>query len=220
MKKGVSSYTVIGGADGPTSIFIAGRTKERWNIRNLKHILRNKKYQRNRKKIMAQMTADSHSLNEVIEYITSKYEATELPKDSRRYLEQRKDCKSSFILRFQPELIGGFSEIEKPDFENEASVREYFAKIKERQEKAAAIPDEIFPIDFHMYEIKCPGGGNIMLELETIHEHIGFSISAEKGKMKQANKIGKDIYRYYGVSSEDIENQTERYKSVVAVLAD
>lgn len=218
-EKVASNYTVIGGADGPTSVFIVGETKEKWSIRKIKNVLRNKRYQKRRKKVMATISTDPHSLDEVITYITTKYQAIELSQDSREYQRRRKDCKAGFVLRFKPELVGGLSNIEKPDFEDEASVREYFAKIEEQQEKAASVSDEIFPIDFHIYKIQCADGGKLEVEMEKIHEHIGLSMSAPKGKMKQVKKIGKDIYRYYGVSEQDIENETERYKHVVAALA-
>ncbi len=218
-EKSASNYTIIGGVDGPTSVFIMGEPDKKWDIRGIKNMLYNKRYQKRRKKVMATITANPHSLDEVISYITTKYQAIELSQDSREYQRRRKDCKAGFVLRFKPELVGGLDNIEKADFEDEISVREYFTKIEEQQEKAAAVSDEIFPIDFHIYKIQCADGGKLEVEMEKIHEHIGLSMSAPKGKMKQVKKIGKDIYRYYGVSEHDIENKTERYKHVVAALA-
>ena len=36
-----------------------------------------------------------------------------------------------------------------------------------------------------------------------------------KGKKKQYEKMYHDVYRYYGVSMEDIANKTKRYEDVV-----
>ena len=37
--------------------------------------------------------------------------------------------------------------------------------------------------------------------------------------MKMFNSVYKDIYKYYGVSEEDIQNKTERYKDLVIELS-
>ena len=42
--------------------------------------------------------------------------------------------------------------------------------------------------------------------------------SAEIRTMKQLRKLFKKIYLYYGVTAEDIKNETERYKSLLGVL--
>ena len=44
------------------------------------------------------------------------------------------------------------------------------------------------------------------------------SMSGQRHGMKEAGEISKDIYRYYGVSKEDIEKKTKRYNTVVAGL--
>ena len=37
--------------------------------------------------------------------------------------------------------------------------------------------------------------------------------------MKEFGRISKDIYKYYGVSEEDIRNKTEQYKNLVTELS-
>jgi hypothetical protein len=37
--------------------------------------------------------------------------------------------------------------------------------------------------------------------------------------MKKYEKLYRDIYRYYGVSQEDIDHKTARYKDVIKTLA-
>ena len=48
------------------------------------------------------------------------------------------------------------------------------------------------------------------------HGYIGGSFSGPgKREKKQYEKIYHDVYRYYGVSMEDIANKTKRYEDVV-----
>ena len=44
------------------------------------------------------------------------------------------------------------------------------------------------------------------------------SFSGDKKTMKEMKKLFREIYLYYGVTSEDIKNETERYKSLLATL--
>ena len=83
---------------------------------------------------------------------------------------------------------------------------------------AAEIADDIFPLDFHIYEIKCPENCWIQIGVETIWQVIDGSFSGDKKIMKQLKKLFREIYLYYGVTNEDIKNETERYKSLLAAL--
>lgn len=50
MKKSAGAVSIIGGADGPTSVFIAGRTEK--NIfKRFQMYIRNRKYRRKRGKV-------------------------------------------------------------------------------------------------------------------------------------------------------------------------
>ena len=42
--------------------------------------------------------------------------------------------------------------------------------------------------------------------------------SGDKKTMKELKKLFREIYLYYGVTAEDIKNETERYKSLLAAL--
>ena len=83
---------------------------------------------------------------------------------------------------------------------------------------AAEIADDIFPLDFHIYEIKCPENCWIQIGVETIWQVIDDSFSGDKKIMKQLKKLFREIYLYYGVTTEDIKNETERYKLLLATL--
>lgn len=74
IEKSSHRVSIIGGADGPTSVFIAGKT----------------------------ITANAHTLEEVIQYLQDNYGAVEVSKELRSYQEQYKSIKESLILQHKP----------------------------------------------------------------------------------------------------------------------
>ena len=58
----------------------------------------------------------------------------------------------------------------------------------------------------------------MQIGVETVWQAIDGSFSGDKKTMKQLKKLFREIYLYYGVTSEDIKNETERYKSLLATL--
>lgn len=133
------------------------------------------------------------------------------------FIEQ-KNLKESLILQHKPEVLGEMKDIPKPDVSNEESVREYFCKIKTRSEMIAEMPDNVIPMNFHLYEIRI-GDDSLEMEIDYIWNIFGISYSGNKKVMKQFEKISKDLYIYYGVSEDDIKKKTERYLSLVTALS-
>ena len=74
-------------------------------------------------------------------------------------------------------------------------------------------------MDFHIYEIAWPGNGWMQIGVENVWQIMeGGSFSGDKKNMKQLRKLFQKIYLYYGVTAEDIKNETERYTSLLIVL--
>lgn len=214
MGKNKSAVSIIGGSDGPTSIFIAGKTKKQ----PLKLKIRNNIYKYKRRMMEKKIIANPHTLNEVVHYAMHRYGLSETDSSERQYLEQYKDLKESLILRYRPEILGEMKDIPKPDVSNEESIREYFNKIEERSRKIAEMPDDVIAMDFHLYKIKI-GDDFLEIEIDYIWNIFGISYSGNKKTMKQFKKISKDLYLYYGVSEDDIKSNTERYISLVVALS-
>ena len=126
--------------------------------------------------------------------------------------------KESLILRHEPELLGEMKDIPVPDFSNEASVKEYLGKIKTRSEMIAEMPDNVIPMDFHLYKIRIDDDF-LEMEIDYTWNIFGMSYSGNKAVMKKFKKIARDLYGYYGVTEEDIINKTERYSSLVTSLS-
>ena len=214
IEKSKSGVSIIGGADGPTSIFMACKTQKR----SLKVKIRNAIYKHKRKRAEKKIVAGAHTLNELVQYAMNKYDLIEVKSTERKYIEQRINLKESLILQHKPEVLGEMKDIPTPDISNEESVIQYLDKIKARSEMIAEMPDDIIPMNFHLYEIRI-GDDVLEVEIDYIWNIFGISYSGNRKVMKKFEKISKDLYSYYGVSEDDIRKRTERYTSLVAALS-
>ncbi len=214
MGKGAGSVSIIGGADGPTSIFIVGKgggVKLTTRIQNYFRIIK-------RNRIKKQITANPHTLEEVVEWLKREHGAVEVSQQSHNYMEQKQFLKASLIMRHRPDLLGELINLEPPEGEDVEALKAFCEKIQERRNRAAEIADDIFPIDFHIYEIKWSENDRMRIGVETVWQVLDGSFSGDKKTRKQLEKLFKRLYLYYGVTAEDIKNETERYKSLLGVL--
>ena len=214
MRKGAGSVSIIGGADGPISIFIAGKDGQAKLTTRIQNYFRRIKRNRVKKRI----TANPHTLEEVVQCLKREYGAVEVSQQSHNYLEQRKCLKASLVMRHRPDLLGELMDLEPPEGEDVEALKAFWEQVQEREKMAAEIADDIFPVDFHIYAIKCPENCMMQIGVETVWQVIDGSFSGDKKTMKQLRKLFKKIYLYYGVTAEDIKNETERYKSLLGVL--
>lgn len=215
VEKSARAVSVIGGADGPTSVFIAGRTRKP----SLKIWIKNRYYKYKRGKVAKKITVNPHTLQEVVQYIQDVYGAVEVSKESHNYLEQYRSLKESLILQHKPELLGELAEVKRPADYDESSLREFFKQVQLRSEKAECISDEFFSMDFQLYEVQVPEVGRIEFGIDTMWDIFGSSYSGSKKGMKKLEKISKDVYLYYGVTEEDIRDKTKRYLTLLTVLS-
>ena len=212
--KSKSGVSIIGGAGGPTSIFIAGRTqKEPLKVRMRKII-----YRLRRKMVEKKVVVGEHTLDELVQYAKNSYNLIETNSSERKYIEQQNNLKESLILQHKPEILGEMKDIPKPNIYNEKSIREYLYKIEARREMIAEMPDNVIPMNFHLYEIRI-GDDSLEMNIDYIWNIFAISYSGNKKVMKQFQKISKDLYIFYGVSEDDIKKKTERYLSLVTVLS-
>ena len=212
--KSKSGVSIIGGADGPTSIFIAGRAQKR----PLKVRIRSILYRFKRKRAEKKVVAGEHTLDELVQYAKNSYNLIETNSSERKYIEQQNNLKESLILQHKPEIVGEMTDIPKPNIYNEKSIREYLYKIEARREMIAEMPDNVIPMNFHLYEIRI-GDDSLEMNIDYIWNIFAISYSGNKKVMKQFQKISKDLYIFYGVSEDDIKKKTERYLSLVTALS-
>ena len=216
--KEATSCSVIGGADGPTSIFLVGGGRDKNIFRRTKNDFRNWRYQNKRKRAEKSIVPGAHSLTETVYYIQNKYGAIEMDITSDSYLERKNQMKYSLLQRERPDLVGGELKILPPEnLEDTNSVQEWLKKmeewIKHGEELTASLPEEVFSIDYHVYIIDT--NSHIEIEIENERGILGVSAS---GNQKEFKAVIKDIYLYYGVTMKDIEEKTERYQNLVGEL--
>lgn len=216
MGKGKQAVTIIDGEDGPTSVFMVGKTTQK---KPLKIRIIQWRYRIRSKRAAKRITADPHTLKETAAYAEQKYHMVEIPNTKRQYIEQYASAKEGLILMHKPKLLGDLAKIEPPKVFNEDSAREMYRKIRLRSEIAAGVPDDEMPMDFHVYRIRV-GDGRIELAIDFRWEIFEISYSGTRRTMKKVKSVVKDLYLYYGVSGEDIKNRTKRYSSLLATLSD
>ncbi len=213
-EKSTSSVSIIGGADGPTSVFIAGRSEKKLLKARMRNYINNYKRKRVEKKIFQ----NAHTIEQVLAYANNKYSIVEVDATQKKYTEQRKCLKESLIIEHKPELLGNMKDIIRPNIYNEDSVRMLYQQIQERSEIIAKIPDHEIPMDFHLYEIRFNDGW-LEIEIDYIWDIFGVSYSGSKKVMKRLKRIAQDLYIYYGVTEEDIRNKSKRYSSLLTILS-
>lgn len=215
-KRRAEAVSIIGGADGPTSIFIAGKTGE--GKRPFRVCVRQWLDRYRRRRAAKRICANPHTLKDVVLYAAEKYRAAEISKSQRRYTEQYASAREGLILRYRPELLGSLGELVRPDVFDEKAAMEVYRQIQLRSERIAQIPEDELPMDFHVYEIRT-GDGWMEMELDFKWGIFGVSYSGSKKAMKKLKGIARDLYLYYGVSEADIKNRTERYAMLLNALS-
>lgn len=210
------AVTIIGGADGPTSVFV--------NKRDAKLNLKQKiaRWKHNRKKAFIERTLkpNSHTLDEVMECLVNIYGFVELDADSDEVREEYIEMRASFIIQYAPELLGEYAIIPPLKSESKEDIQAQLALVQERMQKASEIPTSMFDIDFHKFKkVFDDINENVYIVVEKKYAYIGGGASGSKKVVKKFQQIYKEIYRHYGVTKEDISKKTERYNNVVRTLS-
>lgn len=215
-KKVASAVSIIGEADGPTSVFLVGGKGAK---RTLKQKMQRTIF-RLRKWCNARcLKANPHTIEQVIEYAKSKWDYDDFDKNTEEYKREYREMRASFILQYEPNLLGKWKDFPKLEGRDADSVKRFIEEMEQRQKAAQEIPVELFDIDLCVLEKK-KGNFQAKLIFEKKYGYIGASASGKSGReMKRHNREYREIYRYYGVSQTDIDNRTKRYEDVIGTLA-
>ncbi len=209
-------FEIIGGADGPTSIFICDKSKKQTLSQRLMSFL----YRIKRWFIEKSIRPGVHSLDEVEEYIKSRYGFVEV--DRTEFEFEYEETRTAFLFKYRSDLAQGRDidlDFDITDDAEEMLIR-LNEKIKKEKEIADSIPRDVFDIDFHKYVKKGKDNDDSMhIIIEKNNDYLAAGAQGSKKFMKMFNSVYKDIYKYYGVSEEDIQNKTERYKDLVIELS-
>jgi len=211
-EKSAASIGIIGGADGPTAVFTAGRKIP------LKQRIRRAWFDFKRRQVAKRIKPEPHTMEEVMQYLQSRYGFTEMDKDSEEYIREYQEMRCSSILQYAPELLGEYATPPELTSRDEEGIRKFQEELEKRQQFAAQIPKETFDIEYFVFEQKNKDG-KMQICFEKRFGYIGANASGTKKYMKSFSKIYRDVYRYYGVTQEDIDSESRRYKELVNCLA-
>ena len=161
--------------------------------------------------------AKGHSLDEVIDYIVNVFGFVELDKDEVRF--ERDGLRASFIMQYAPQLLGEYATMPRLKSESKEDIEAHIKQFQVRQQRAMEVPVSEFDIDFHKFQISYEDiNDNMYIIVEKRFAYIGGGVSGDKKVMRRFHRIFKDVYRYYGVTAEDIENKSKRYEQVIRAL--
>lgn len=223
MLKMKQAVTIIGGANGPTSIFLAGRNRRNPGILRPRQWLLQTRCRIRRSRIERRIQAHPHTIEQTVCYAAEKYGAREVESNERIYEIRKRECKSGLVQNSRPDLLASVPK-QKPMTEairRDAKKLEQWLDRSEKRidrmdEVIAAIPDEVFPMDFHLYKIHTEAGE---LELAVERIHGVFCVNWNGKDRKRLQKILRSLYLYYGVSAEDIKKRSLRYQMLLSALA-
>lgn len=214
MKKRANNVSIIGGADGPTSVFVVGMNSKL----PLKQRMQRFHYKIKRFYVEKTLKPEYHSLDEVMEYVKG-LGFVELDKDSYKVKVEYREMRASFIIQYAPELLGEYAKVPELKGKSPEEIKLHIKKLDERLQKASEVPETAFDIDFHKFEKKVDDrNNNIQITIEKKYAYIGGGAFGDKA-VKKFEHIYKDVYRYYGVTKQDMDNKSKRYKDVVQTLS-
>lgn len=99
--------TIIGGSDGPTSVFVIGRNHKP----SMKQRMQRAMFRFRKKWHALWIKPNPHTMGETANYIREKYDFVELPRDSKKYQSVKMFSKSTlkkatnFVLRNDIKLV-------------------------------------------------------------------------------------------------------------------
>ena len=151
--KRVSSVNIIEGHDGPTSFFIVGRKNLKQTFKqNIQKFF----YDAREKRIVKSLKANPHSMEQVADYIVTELGFSEVDRTETEYKTEYFQMRASFILQYNPELLGDLAEAPKLENHEEEAIKLFMEQIEQRQKAAENIPPDIFDIDLHIYKKDLP----------------------------------------------------------------
>lgn len=209
----MENATIIGGADGPTSVFVREKNRKKTFREKINDYFLNKK----RKRISSSITVNPHTLEEVIAYAKAKYAAMETEHDSDKYQENFLSAKEWMMRTHAPELLCDCPNVSVPATFSEEAVREFVNQTEAVRNYVKQIPEETFQMDFHIYEIR---NNDAVCDIVADFRWDFFSVSyaGEKKDIKGFDRINKELHTFYGVTETDIVNRTKRYSKLLEVL--
>ena len=222
----------IGGSDGPTSVFIVGGGKP-----NLRKRLQKWYYTCKKSRAAKRIVPGTHTMEEVVTLLKSEYGFADIPGSDESYIREYEAIRSSFLMQYRPELLGELSERPELLSRDAEGIKAWQEQYKLREQRAREIPKEMFDIELYILEKKTDDA-TMRFILEAKYAYIGGSMSGSssgrggkrvgrqviiRGKKRDSNErnyheIFKKVHMYYGVTEQDIRENTRRYKDLLTAM--
>lgn len=215
MNENISTEKSIGKPDGPTSYFVIGGKNYKPTF---KQQFQKWRFDRRKARLAKKVKANPHTLDEVCEYIKTKLGFVELEQTSKVYQHEYREMRAGFLMRYAPDLLGELKERPKLAGETEEEIREFMDAVEAQKQAAFQMPREDFDIEFRMFKKQMDDSEYHVL-IEKKYEHIGGGAGGNKKVVRRFHKVFQEIYRYYGVSEEDIAKKSKRYEDYLRQLA-
>ncbi|NLG05718.1 MAG: hypothetical protein GX567_18115 [Clostridia bacterium] len=175
-----------------------------------------RKHQNRLKKAQKSIKPGTHTLEETICYMKEHYGMIEADDTYPLYEIYIRRMRFSLAQRERLDLLPKQPKI--INFHDKEARDKWSQEIEEWEKQAEAIveklPQEVLNMDYHLFILDKGEDGSMQVELEMNRGLIETQYSG-----RGFGAIQKDVYRYYGVSEEDIANQTERHQNLVSILA-
>lgn len=216
MRKNAKAASVIAGVDGPTSVFLLTNDKSKPTLKQRIHRFRYGLRKKRAEKIIN--ANEHHTMEEVLAFATNECGLVECGSEDSELREEYEDLRASFLIRFQPNLLGEYAMMPKLESHEPEALRAHMQKVQEQIQRAKDVPKELFDIDYHKLNGKCEKNDeSFFVLIETKYGYIGGSAAGD-GAIKKLKKAMIRLYKYYGVTQDDIDNRTERYRDLVSEL--
>ncbi len=214
-EKVASNVSVIGKTDGSTSYFLIGDKQKK----TVKQKMQKCMYEIRKSIVERHIKAAGHSIEEVGNYIKDVYGFVEINQSTDEFQTEYKQMRASCIVLYAPELLGTLATYPELAGEDANDIKNFMDQMELRRKAAENISRELFDIDLHIFEKK-EADLRMRFIMESKYDYIGASASGgSKLMLKKYREIYRSIYRYYGVTQEDIDKKTNRYKEVIKSLA-
>ncbi len=212
-EKKSAAVSIIGGSDGPTAVFLAGKSRHKGKERE--------RWEKQLELLCRDTDPGTHTVEELEKYLIEKYGAEKQNPNSRSYEMARRCMWGNLVLCECPELVKTPMPAPLGRHPGKAELEAYIGQMEKRNREAEQVPSSALPMRYERYRIPLKEDGKVYGELnvetEAVRQHMSVSFSAES-KWEEANKAAADIYRYFGVSAEDMEKRSERFLAYAAAM--
>lgn len=217
MSKAASSVSIIGGSDGPASIFLVGKKyREKNPIKRFKQLYHIKKHQYKLNRVKKFIQPGAYTLEDTICYMEETFGIREADFTSPYYDVNRREMRFALVQRERIDLLPKQPELD--EIHDKEAVAGWLSELDEWEKQARAIveklPPEVLNMDYRLFVLDKGEDGSMQVDMEMNRGLMQVQYSGTG-----FGSIQKAIYLYYGVSKEDITDKTERYQNLVTVLA-